>query len=96
MASTLKSGSSTKSPELLRMSQTRDHLISKMLEDQTISKLGTPTQDGSNSSTTDQTTSLMLRTTRFLMLKVVKMLKDKLFGFGRDITMQTKDGMLFM
>jgi hypothetical protein len=38
----------------------------------------------------------MLRTTRFLMLKVVKMLKDKLFGFGRDITMQIKDGMSFM
>jgi hypothetical protein len=71
-------------------------LISKILEDPIIFRFTTPTQDGSNSLSIKPTTSLMSRTTKFLMLKVVKMLKDKLFGSGESTTKQTRNGMLFM
>jgi hypothetical protein len=66
------------------------------MEDPTIFKVITPTLDGINSSSIKPTTSLMLRTKKFLMLKVVEMLKDKLSGSGEDTTKPTRNGILFM
>jgi len=51
MDSILNNGGSIKSPKPSRIGRTRDgHSISKVLEDKETCKLGTPTQDGGNSS----------------------------------------------
>jgi hypothetical protein len=63
-----------------------------MLEDQTIFKLITPTQDGSSSSHSKKDTSLMLKTRNVLMLREDKIKKDNLFGFGENIMVPIKDG----
>jgi hypothetical protein len=54
----LSSGISITSQELSRIGRTRDgHSTSKVLEDKETCKLGTPTQDGGNSS--DMKTKLL-------------------------------------
>jgi hypothetical protein len=93
MDSILKLGGSIKEQRPSRISKTKDGLsTSRILEDQTISKLITLTQDGSNSSHLKQITLLMSKTRSLLMLKEEEMLKDKLFGFGKHTMEQTKDG----
>jgi hypothetical protein len=93
MDSRLNLGGSIKNQEQLRTLNTEDGLsTSRMVEDQTISKLITPTQDGSNSLHLKKDTSLMLKTRNVLMLREDKIKKDKLFGSGENIMVPIKDG----
>jgi hypothetical protein len=93
MDSRLNLGGSIKNQEQLRTLNTEDGLsTSRMVEDQTISKLITPTQDGSNSLHLKKDTLLMLKTKNVLMLREDKIKKDKLFGSGENIMVPIKDG----
>ena len=92
-----KSSGSIKNLRPLSLNNTRvGHLTSKMLEEPITCKCGTPTPDGSNSSDTRIETSSMLRTIRFLMLLVEKILKDKPLEFPIDIMVLTRDGESFI
>jgi hypothetical protein len=94
MALRHSNGGLTKSQRPLRMLSIRTGpLISKVQEDQTIFKLTTPTPNGSNSSDMNHKTLSTLKTTKFLISKEEEMLKDNLFGYGRDTTVPIKDGM---
>ena len=78
MDSRPKNGTSIKRPEPLNLCKTEaGHGTSKAQENQTACKHGTLTVDGGNFSDTEVRTSSMLRTTRFLIFKVAKMLKDR-------------------
>jgi hypothetical protein len=56
--------------------------------------LPVPTAIGGNFSDLLGNILLMSKTTRLLMLKEEKMLKDKLFGFGENTMVSTRDGNL--
>jgi hypothetical protein len=65
-------------------------------EELTKCKSGAPTLDGSRSSGTEETTSSISRTRRFLISIKEKTLKDKKLLSGTDITELTRDGQLSM
>jgi hypothetical protein len=90
-----KTGTSINHQEQLEADRTTDPLTSRMLEDQTTCKPGTPTVDGSSSSDLRVNTSSISRTRKHSMYLEVETLKDKMLLFGRSTTASTKDGLLF-
>lgn len=92
MEEKLRFGTSTKNPRPWRTSPTTNPLISKAQERKTTCKSGAPTADGGNSSNLMESTSRTSRTTSASMLQEEKMLKDKMFKYGRDTMVLTRDG----
>jgi hypothetical protein len=66
------------------------------MEEETISLLLLQTHNGGNSSSFEVNTLLMLRTTKHSMSKEEKTMKVKLFGFGENTMVSTKDGQSFI
>jgi len=94
MAEILKSGGSTKSHSLLRLSTTANHGTLFPMVDHQRCKSTAPTLTGGKSSSTHQrmNNSLIGTTTRFLMSQEEKMLKDKKLSSGRTMEDLIRNG----